>query len=274
MSDIDSPSGGETQQDLSGIVEKVIRHNPESGLCVIKALTKKEEQVIIKCIVPDIAPGESFKASGIWQKNSKISFFKASYFKPILPSDNEGIYKFLSSSYMQNIGPYYAKKLVEKFGDKVFSVIEFAPALLTQIQGIGLTRAKSISANWQRRKVVREIMTFLQYYEIPLNKATSIYRKYKNDTIAILNNNPYRLSDDIGMIDFRLLDNIAQNLAIAPNAPIRIEAGVKHILSNKSEELLSIENLIIKTEELLKIDRSLIEQYIKKAVDDKKINVK
>ncbi|MGV2433434.1 MAG UNVERIFIED_CONTAM: hypothetical protein LVQ98_09470 [Rickettsiaceae bacterium] len=137
-----------------------------------------------------------------------------------------------------------------------------------------MTRAKSISANWHRRKVVREIMTFLQYYEVPLNKATSIYRKYKNDAIAILNNNPYRLSDDIGIIDFTILDNIAKNLSIEHNAQIRIEAGVKHILSSKAEERLSIEDLIIKAKELLNIDQMLIEEYVKQAVDDKKIAVK
>ncbi|MGV2433435.1 MAG UNVERIFIED_CONTAM: helicase RecD/TraA [Rickettsiaceae bacterium] len=113
----------EKSEDLSGVVERVIRHNPENGFCILKAFTEKETSIIIKCVVPDIAPGESFKASGIWQKDNNSSFFKASYFKPILPTTNEGIYKFLSSPYMQNIGPYYAKKLVEEFSRKYLALL-------------------------------------------------------------------------------------------------------------------------------------------------------
>ncbi|WP_375326893.1 ATP-dependent RecD-like DNA helicase [Candidatus Tisiphia endosymbiont of Nemotelus uliginosus] len=248
---------------LSGIVERIAYHSPENGFCVLRIKVKNyKDLVTITGNIPSITVGEYIQCSGIWYNDHNYGQqFKATFIKALPPSSIEGIIKYLASGLIKGIGCYYAEKLVNTFGDKVFEVIEQKPHLLSTVSGIGKVRADSICKNWHEQKMVREIMVFLQSHGIGTNRATRIYKIYGEQAIEIVSQNPYRLAQDIRGIGFISADILAKNIGIAENSIIRARAGIKHVLLEATSEGhcgLPQDTLIQKTRQLLGINLDLV----------------
>ena len=120
---------------------------------------------------------------------------------------------------VKGIGPKMAERIIKKFGDDAFDVIENHPDKLATVQGIGEKRVEMIQKTWQEQKEIRNVMTFLQSHGITPTYALKIYKKYKDRSIEIVEQNPYQLASDIWGIGFKSADKIAQNLGIALDAP-------------------------------------------------------
>lgn len=166
---------------------------------------------------------------------------------------------------IKGIGPYFAKKLVLAFKDKVLEVIEYEPHLLSTVDGIGKVRANRICNNWQAQKVIREIMVFLQSHGFGTTRATRIYKTYGDKAIEIVSNNPYQLAKDIRGIGFISADTIARNLGIDKNSLIRAKAGVTHALLEATSDGhcgLPKKILLQNIQKLLEIEYDIIEQAI------------
>ena len=223
---------------LSGVVERVTFHNPDSGFCVLRVKARGPRDLLtVVGHVPSITPGESIQASGVWITDKTHGRqFKAEYLTAVAPTSLEGIERYLASGLVKGIGPHFAKQLVAAFGEDVFEVIETTPARLRDVPGIGGVRAARITEGWQTQRTVREIMVFLHAHGVSTSRAVRIFKTYGADAIALLKENPYRLARDIRGIGFVSADRIAARLGIEKIAAIRLRAGIGYALTSAFDD--------------------------------------
>jgi exodeoxyribonuclease V alpha subunit len=222
----------EARELLSGLVERVTFHSAESGFCVLKVQVRGHRDLVtIVGEAAAISAGEHVQASGHWVNDSRHGVqFKAAFLHTTAPTTAEGVERYLASGLIKGIGPHFARRLVQAFGQEVFDVIEGDPARLREVEGIGPLRAARIAEAWAEQRTVREIMVFLHSHGVGTSRAVRIFRTYGADAIALVRENPYRLARDIRGIGFLTADRIARRLGIEPQAMIRLRAGVGHVL--------------------------------------------
>jgi exodeoxyribonuclease V alpha subunit len=254
-------------EQITGLVERVTFHSPESGFCVLRVKVKGQRDLVtIVGHAPSIAPGEYITAGGAWFTDRDHGLqFKATFLRVTPPTTLEGIEKYLGSGMIRGIGPNYSRRLVQAFGETVFEIIEQKPHRLREVPGIGPIRAGRITASYADQKVIREIMVFLHSHGVSTSRAVRIFKTYGADAIAIVSKNPYRLARDIRGIGFRSADTIAQKLGIETTALTRARAGVSHTLMEAMSEGhcgLPRESLLPMAEKLLEIPENIIEQAL------------
>lgn len=182
--------------------------------------------------LPAVSAGEWLTAEGFWVHNQEHGFeLRAQKLSSVPPTSREGIEKYLGSGMIKGIGPVYAKKMVAKFGEQVFEIIENASARLEEIAGIGPGRRRKIKDAWAEQKVVREIMVFLHSNGVSSARAVRIYKTYGEKAIERVRANPYLLARDIPGIGFKTADSIAMKIGIPRDSMIRASAGLEFILS-------------------------------------------
>lgn len=263
----------EARELLTGVVERVTFHNEENGFAVlrVKAPGRRELATIVGHIA-SIAPGESIHAGGVWVQDRTHGLqFRAAWVRTATPTSIEGIERYLASGLLKGIGPHFARRLVEAFGEQVFDVIERDPSRLRDVEGIGPLRAARIAEGWQAQRAVREIMVFLHSHGVGTSRAVRIYKTYGADAIPILRDNPYRLARDIRGIGFVTADKIAATLGIAGTAMIRVRAGVGYALSKAMDEGhcgLPEAELIPSAARLLEVPASLVEEALRLEIEE------
>ncbi len=255
---------GEASEVLAGLVERVVFHNPESGFCVLKVEARgRREPVTIVGHAPLISAGEFVQASGSWANDRTHGVqFRASFLKATAPTTPAAIEKYLGSRMIRGIGPVYAKKLVQAFGNSVFDIIENNPGRLRRVPGIGAKRAKQIAQDWAAQRTIREIMLFLHDYGVGTARAVRIHKIYGADAVRLISENPYRLARDIRGIGFKSADQIAMRLGIEKTAMIRVRAGISHALAEAMDDGhcgLPVAELVPLAETLLEVPASLVE---------------
>ncbi|MES2466559.1 MAG: ATP-dependent RecD-like DNA helicase [Verrucomicrobiota bacterium] len=256
---------------LSGTVERVTFHTEDTGYSVLKVKVKgRHEPVTVTGKVPLIHEGEVIKAEGEWVNVAEYGRqFKAEQIETTAPNSREGIEKYLASGLIEGIGPVYAKKLVEKFGEEVFEVIEQNSARLKEVPGVGKKRRIEIKSSWEKQKSVREIMVFLHRHGISTGKAVKIFQQYGANSMETVAQNPYQLARDIYGIGFKTADGIAQRTGIAPDSEARLRAGLFHLLlaaGSEGHTALPHDILLTKATELLGVPVELITTVLAAAV--------
>ena len=254
----------EDSEVVAGLVERVVFHNPESGFCVLKVEARgHREPVTIVGHAPLISAGEFVQASGSWANDRTHGVqFRASFLKATAPTTPAAIEKYLGSRMIRGIGPVYAKKLVQAFGDSVFDVIENNPGRLRRVPGIGAKRAKQIAADWAAQRTIREIMLFLHDHGVGTARAVRIHKTYGVDAVRLISQDPYRLARDIRGIGFKSADQIAMRLGIEKNAMMRVRAGISHALAEALDDGhcgLPFEELVTLATTLLEVPVGLVE---------------
>ena len=259
------------QQTLAGIVERVTFHNDENGFCVLRVKTPQSHVVTVVGRLPRVTAGEYLDAVGNWiQDREHGRQFKADELRVSPPSTTEGIEKYLGSGMIEGVGPHFASRLVEAFGDKVFDVIEQRPELLLQVSGIGKERQKRILEAWKDQKSIREIMVFLHSHGVGTARAFRIYKTYGTDALELVRRNPYRLASEISGIGFRSADQIAASLGIARDSPLRAAAGLLFTLkelSGAGHGAYPMQRWLERATELLDIPGSVLETAARQVID-------
>ena len=251
-------------ETLAGLVERVTFFNEENGFTVLKVKARgQREPVTVVGSLASINPGEWLTAEGQWVRDREFGMqFKATLARSAPPTTREGITKYLGSGMVKGIGPIYARKLVEKFGEKIFDIIENYSARLEEVEGIGPERRRRIKNAWAEQKVIREIMVFLHSNGVSTSRAVRIYKTYGEQAIAKVRANPYSLAQDIPGIGFRTADQIAQKLGIPHDSVLRACAGLAHILleaTNQGHCALPLCLLRQEAGKLLEVSESVIE---------------
>ena len=259
-----STAAGPPREPLSGLVERVTFHSPETGFCVLRLKVRGQRDLVtLVGHAATIGAGEFVQASGAWVNDRNHGLqFKADFLRATPPTTVEGIEKYLGSGLIRGIGPVYAKKMVKAFGEAVFDVIEQEPDRLRQVTGIGPKRAQRIIAGWADQKVIREIMVFLHSHGVGTSRAVRIFKTYGPDAIQLITENPYRLARDIRGIGFKTADAVAARLGIEKTAMIRARAGIAYALAEATDQGhcgVPVAELIPMAVKLLEIDASILE---------------
>ena len=258
------PTDGEV---LAGLVERVTFHNEQTGFCVLRVKARGHRDLVtIIGSAAAISAGEWITASGDWVNDRTHGVqFRARFLRTAAPTSLEGIETYLASGTIRGIGPVYAKKLVQAFGETVFDLIETAPDRLREVDGIGPVRASRIVVAWAEQKIVREIMVFLHAHGVGTSRAVRIYKTYGTDAVQVLSENPYRLARDIRGIGFKTADAIAMRLGIEKTATARVRAGIAYALTEALDEGhcgLPVAELVPSAEKLLEVPRPLVESAL------------
>ena len=225
-------------ETLEGTVERITYHNEETGYTVIRLAAEGFRDVVTAVgNLADVNVGEHLRLKGLWAVHPQYGRqFKVQDYKTVLPATVEGIRKYLGSGLIKGIGPVTARRIVKKYGAQTLDIIERSPKRLLYVLGIGPKRVALIERAWEEQKQIKEVMLFLQSHDVRTSLAVKIYKKYGDDAITVVQQDPYRLARDIYGIGFLTADKIARNLGIPEDAPQRVAAGVSHVLSELADE--------------------------------------
>jgi exodeoxyribonuclease V alpha subunit len=256
------------REPLSGLIERVTFHSPESGFCVLRVKVRgRRDLVTVLGSAAEIHAGEHIQASGHWEQHREHGpQFRALFLEVTPPSSREGIERYLASGLIKGIGPHFAKRLVAAFGEAVFDVIEKAPRRLLEVDGIGATRLARITAGWADQKAIREIMVFLQSHGVGTARAVRIYKTYGADAIPLVKADPYGLARDIRGIGFRTADQLAARLGIPKESMLRARAGISYALVEavaNGDCGLPQDDLLTLAGKLLEIDAAILAEALR-----------
>ena len=181
--------------------------------------------------------GESVALRGHWETHPQYGKqFSVTAMRSVLPATAPGIKKYLGSGLVKGVGPVTAKRIVDHFGAETLEIIDNHPQRLSEVSSVGRKRISMIKAAWAEQKAVREVMIFLQGHGVSPSLAAKIYKRYGDTAIPTVQQNPFRLSEDIYGIGFLTADRIAHALGIPADASQRIAAGVEYALNRATEE--------------------------------------
>ena len=260
---------------LIGTLEKILYSNPENGFIIGTFLTENTiRPVTVKGIVYNNVVHETLNLKGNWE-NHKIYGRQFSFreFMPVAPTSEEGMIRYLSSEIFKGIGKKTAQRIVNKFGNDTFKIIDSSPELLSKIKGVNKKQQKSLLNSWEEQRGLRDVMTFLRGVGISHGFAQRIYAKHGMNSIPLIKANPYLLTDISG-IGFLTADGIAHNLGFDKNSPHRATAGLLYMLEQQvlnGHTCYPLPDLLEKTAPELLIDKTILEESLNQLIEDRLI---
>ena len=216
--------------------------------------------------MPEVHVGSVLFLTGKWKLDPKFGRqFAADSVKETLPATVYGIEKYLGSGLIKGIGPSFAKRIVSTFGEDTLRIIEEQPDELMKISGIGKLRVERIKKSWSDQREIKNIMLFLQGHDVSTSHASKIFKTYGENSIAVVQENPYRLADDIWGIGFHTADTIAQKLGFDRAKPVRLRSGLLYTINKLSEEghCYATREMLLKTgTDLLDVEETLLSSVL------------
>jgi exodeoxyribonuclease V alpha subunit len=270
------PDSGKRLADLRGHIERVTYTNEENGYTIARVKVPGDPR-LVTVVGSIMAPtaGEFLEMKGEWTNHPKFGEqFRVVWYKTTVPATVYGIQKYLGSGLIKGIGPIMAKRIVSKFGKKTLDVIEAEIDQLDGVPGIGRKRIEMIRTAWADQKEIRSVMLFLQEHGVSCGYAAKIFKQYGKESIAVVNENPYRMATDIFGIGFVTADRIALQLGFEKNSPVRIQAGILYVLNQVADEghvYSPFEPLVSKCKEILETEREVILDAVTAIAEEKRI---
>ncbi len=229
---------GRNIQEIRGQIERITFISEEDGFTIAKVkVPGKKELVTVVGHLLSPNPGEIIHMKGRWVRHPRYGDqFKIISYRTAMPAGAYGIEKYLGSGLVKGIGPVMAKRIVKRFGKDTLDIIEKDIDRLKEVDGIGEKRVSMIRKAWDDQKEIRDIMIFLQEHEISPTYAPKIYKRYKDKSIDVIKENPYRLAMDIFGIGFITADRIADKLGFPKDSELRIMSGIIYVLQQVADE--------------------------------------
>ena len=254
-------------QSYKGFIDRLTYYNPENGYTIARLVVEgQRERIAIVGTLASIQEGESVEVEGVWTNHPKYGKqFKVEHYKAVYPSTLEGIQKYLGSGLIKGVGTKSAKRIVDHFGAETLDVIDADPNRLEEVPKLGKKRVELIAAAWDEQRQIKDVMVFLQSHGITTGYAVKIFKTYGQEAIQKVRSDPYRLERDVDGIGFRIADRIAQRLGIDRDAPERVQAGIRYLLSEAADEghvYLPAVEMMERAVEILEINAELLPQAL------------
>lgn len=265
----------EKQSDtVCGYVDHIIYRNGDNGYTVFVLVCDGEELTCVGTF-SDIAEGENMEAHGEFTDHPTYGRqFSVKSFEEKAPEDEAAIERYLGSGAIKGIGIALAARIVRRFKDQTFRIIEEEPERLAEVKGISDRKAMEIADQVNEKRDLRQAMIFLQQYGISVTLAVKIYQTYGQEIYGILKENPYRMAEDVEGVGFRTADEIASRAGIRTDSDFRIRSGIQYVLQQAAGEghtYLPVEELTKRAVRLLGVDAEHIEKHYMNLAMDRKI---
>ena len=225
-------------EQLRGEVERLVYSSDESGFTICRLVVPgRADLVTVAGTMPGIQPGERLHLKGRWINHPVHGYqFRADSYSSQLPASANAVRRYLASSLVKGIGPVLAGRLVDCFGDETLRVIDEQPERLAEAPGVGPRRVESIKRAWEEQQEIRGVMLFLQGHGVSAAYSTRIYKTYGQDAVKVVQENPYRLAQDVRGIGCITADKIARQMGIDEHSPHRAQAALEHLLLEQADE--------------------------------------
>ncbi len=249
-------------ESIQGLVEHIVYHNEENGYTVFSIMSQGKE---IPCVgtAMSLDEGEYLRLNGEYTEHPVYGRqFKVSSMTVMEPEDVYSIERYLGSGAVKGIGPALAARIVRKFKEETFRVIESEPERLAEVKGISERKAQEIYLQFHEKQDMRQAMMFLGKYGISTALSLRIYRQYGEETYKIIRENPYRLAEDMNGIGFKLADEIARKAGVGEHSEFRIRSALIYMLQLgglSGHTYLPRDLLLQKTAEMLQVAQELVE---------------
>ena len=264
-------------ESLKGYVDHVLFQNTENGYTVLSLLVDGKEQVCVgHCM--GLSQGETIEALGEYEMHPSYGKqFRISEYSVTVPTDAVGMERYLGSGAIKGVGETLAHRIVKKFGNETFRIIEEEPERLAEIKGISLRMAQNVALQMEEKKDLRDAMIYLSGFGISNHLAVKIYEKYQVEIYRVIRENPYQLAEDVNGVGFRVADEIAAKVGIRADSDYRIRCGIFYVLQSATMEghvYLPMELLQDRATELLGVSRDAVLLQMESMVMDRKLVIK
>ena len=221
-----------TQQEvIRGSIAAVLYQNESNGYTVIRFTTEAMETITVVGIIPLCAQGERLVVTGHWESHASHGRqFRAEFLERLMPDSAMEIQRYLASRAVRGIGPKTAARIVERFGDRTFAVMEEEPERLAEVPGISFKKAMEISENFQKQFGMRKLLEYLMAHGLPADLAMPLYKSYGELAMDALQDDPYLLTEEYFGADFSTVDAFAVSLGMEAEDLRRTEAATLYTL--------------------------------------------
>lgn len=263
-----------TSARLIGSVERITYRDEESGFVIAKLKTDSATLATVVGILPDLVIGQTIDCEGQWRNHPLHGpEFAVSRCASSLPSELEAMRKYLGSGVLKGIGPKYASRILDHFGQRTFAVLDQEPQRLLEIPNFGAKRLERIAASWESQRRVREVMVFFQRFGISPALAKKIYRVWGARAEEKLRENPFALAREIYGIGFKTADEIAASFGLSRQDPKRLIAGLEYALAELTDEghtCYPLPLFLEKAAKLLEIDPQNLQDPLQGLIDQQR----
>ncbi len=262
---------------VKGYISKIVYRNTENGYTVMTLETDNDEVCCVG-VMAVFDEGELVEVEGEEAFHPQYGDqIKVTSVKAIDPSSAKDMERYLASGVISGVGEALAKRIVKKFGDDTFRIIEEEPERLAEIKGISERIAMKIATQFSEKHEMRNAIMFLQQFGVSNNLAVKIYNFYGEGMYRIIRENPYRLAEDINGVGFRIADEIAMAAGISPNDDYRVRAALFYTLSQATgmgHTYLPEEELYKNTCKIIQADEEKMREQLEQLNAENKVIIK
>ena len=264
-------------EEIKGYVEHIVYRNEDNGYTVFH-LNNEDGEVTCVGNFHFIEEGELLRMEGEYTTHKLYGLqFAVQTSKVCEPEDLVSIERYLGSGAIKGVGAALAGRIVKKFREDTFRIIEEEPERLAEVKGISERKAREIAVQAEEKKDLRRAMIYLQKYGISTTLAAKIYQQYGRNVYRIIEENPYRLADDVAGVGFKTADEIAAKVGIHTDSDYRIRSGIFYTLMQSIGEghvYLLKDALTWRAGKLLEVEIDNIEKYLMDLAMEKKVVLK
>lgn len=263
-------------ETIKGYVDRIQFQNPANGFTVIRLIVEGKEKSCVGFGL-GISQGDTIEATGEYENNPNYGMqFRIREYHVTKPTDAAAMERYLGSGAVKGVGEALAARIVKRFGDDTFRIIEEEPEKLAEIKGISMKKAQDIAIQMEEKRDLREAMVYLGGFGISNSLAVKIYDRYRMDTYRILQENPYQLAEDMQGVGFKIADDIAARVGIHLDSDYRIRCGLLYVLQQSTVEghiYLPREELLDRAAQLLGVSREQVLSQLVNLTAEKKLVV-
>lgn len=264
-------------EELQGYVDHIVFRNADNGYTVLN-LISDEDEITCVGIFPVVTEGEILLLHGEYTSHPTYGEqFQMKSYETKPPEDVLSMERYLASGAIKGIGVALAARIVRRFKNDTFRIMEEEPERLAEVKGISERMAMEISNQMVEKKDLRDAMIFLEKYGISTNLAVKIYQAYGQEIYSVIRENPYRMAEEVSGIGFKIADEIASRVGIRTDSDFRIRSGILYCLTGAAtlgHTYLPREELLRYANQLLGVEPEHIEGHIMNLAMDGKVELK